>query len=375
MNLLVFNIRTDAEHPTQAITVRWLNEFSLYYKKIYVITIHAGRFSLPDNVTVYPLKKGNIGRFVMILRFYYLLLYLLSKKKVNAVFVHQAVLLGALGGPILFFKKIPMVMWRSHKSRSFSLWVCHFFSRAVVSSSMDAFPFASRKLIITGHGIDTASFSPADKMKKNANQPFTIGYVGRYSPVKRIETLLKAVYLLLNKGHNNLKVYLYGLTQNSIEEKYFDYLKDLRKELKIQNEVLFHPSVNNWEVPGLFAGFDLVVSQQETGGTDKAVLEAMSCGIPVVMATTSFNQYLLEDKASKLVFSSGLAREMAEKIEGIMRLKGDERLELGMTLRRIVEDYHSLSRLSEKVNRILKATDQGYDWKRIIDEERRENDL
>lgn len=349
MNLLVFNIRTDADHPTQAVTTRWLKAFSRYYERIFVITIHAGRLDLPDNVEVYPLKRGDTGRPGMILRFYSLLFSLLLNHKVDAVFVHQAVLLGALAGPVLLIRKIPMVMWRSHKGRSFVLRVCHFFCRAVITSSKDAFPFKSRKLIVSGHGIDTDAFAPREDGKEGHDGPFIIGYVGRYSPVKRIEILLQALSILIEAGYDEVKVHLYGLTQNSRERKYFQYLENLVKERDLKQRVIFHGAVSNWEVPGLMQGFDLMVSQQKTGGTDKAVLECMSAGVPLIMATESFNSYLPNSVVNKLIFPSGTPEEMASKMAEIIRMGKRERSAMGRTLREVVENHHSLKHLGETV--------------------------
>ena len=354
-NLLVFNIRTDADHPTQAITTRWLNEFSRNFKRIFVITIHKGRINLARNVEVYALNKRNSGRLQMICQFYYLLFFLLFKKKVDAVFVHQAVLLGVMAGPILLLKGIPVVTWRSHKSDSISLRMCHFFSRAVTTSSRDAFPFASRKLIVTGHGIDTESFKPMNKKNRDKHRYPVIGYVGRYSPVKKIEILLEAVSIMVGKGFDHIRVHLRGLTQNKTEERYLKKLKQLIEALNLSNIVTCHGAVSNWEMPDIFNGFDLFVSQQETGGTDKALLEAMSMGLPVVMATTTFNRFLGEDLINKIVFSSGSAGEMAKKIMNLMEIRDGERNSIGLKLRHIVVENHSLQKMASQVALILRS--------------------
>jgi len=355
MNLLVFNIRIDTDHPTQAITTRWLNEFSLHCKKIYGITIHKGRINLAENIDVFALNKGGSGRPGVIFRFYYHLLFLILKGKVDAVFVHQAVLLGAMAGPILLLKQIPMVMWRSHRSSSFSLRICHLFSKAVVTSSKDAFPFKSRKMFVTGHGIDTELFKPMNKMKGEKPQPFVIGYVGRYSPVKRIEILLEAASIMIEKSFDNISIHLYGLTQNSIEERYFNKMKQRIEKLELSNIVTCHGAVNNWEMPNIFKSFDLFVSQQETGGTDKALLEAMSMGLPVVMATTTFNRDLGTDLIGKTVFLSGSADEMSKKMMNMIEMANDERKHIGKKLRGIVIENHSLRKLACQVVSIIRS--------------------
>jgi glycosyltransferase involved in cell wall biosynthesis len=355
MNLLVFNIRTDADHPTQYITTRWLKQFSRQYGRIYVIAIHAGRLDLPANVTVYALKRAGIGRLGMILRFYRLLGTLLRKGRIRAVFVHQAVLLGAMAGPLLVLKRIPVVMWRSHKSRTLTLRLCHLFSNVVISSSKDAFSLSSRKLVVTGHGIDTNAFSPGERGKRDEKAPFLIGHIGRYSPVKRIEVLLRTVSRLTTGGCDNVRVLLFGLTQNPMEERYYRDIEGLRRTLKLEEKVVFHGPVNNEQMPALLNGLDLLVSQQRTGGTDKAVLEAMSCGLPVLMATTTFNGLLEPGLVDLLVFASGSYSEMVEKLLRLMNMNDGERADIGLRLRSMVLENHSLDGFSRHLKEIFET--------------------
>ena len=186
-----------------------------------------------------------------------------------------------------------------------------------------------------------------------------ICHVGRYSPVKRIEILLQAVSKLKTEGAAHLKVFLYGLTQNRDDEQYLEYLKGLQRDLDLGTKVEFHDPVNPWEMPRLLNRFDLLVSQQETGGTDKAILEAMSCGVPVLMTTTTFN-HLFDNKLREcLVFSSGKPTDMASHLLRLMAMDEEGRLSIGFGLRDLVLENHSLSRFSRKVKKIILSLQQG----------------
>ena len=373
--LLVFNTRVDVDHPTQAVTSRWLWSLSDKFDKIFVITVHIGRLDLPENVRVYPLASSSAdNKIKRVIRLYYFLKKILQREKIDGVFVHQAVVLGALTGIFIRILGKPMLIWYCHREVNLWLRLCHFWALGAISSSVDSFRLGSHKFAITGHGIDTDSFRPGRGGDKRESS-FTIGYIGRYSPIKRLEILMDAIKILKENERGDLRVSLYGLCQNTVEERYFSELKNMVEEKGLSRIVTFYDAVNNWKVPSILETFDLFVSQQETGGTDKAILEAMSCGLPVVMATKSFNQYLLEDVVSTLVFASGSADEMAEKIRGIMRLKRGERTIIGLKLRKIVESHHSLKKLSENIHQILWAMEQGHDWKKLIEEKRRENDL
>ncbi|MBN2059402.1 MAG: glycosyltransferase [Deltaproteobacteria bacterium] len=362
MNLLVLNIRVDADHPTQAVTTRWLQSLSGKFNQIMVITVHKGRLDLPENVSVDSLSlHPDDNRILRLIRLYYLFIKILLFKKIHSVFIHQAVVSGALVSWIARLLGKPVLVWYCHQNITPWLRICHLWANGVISSSKDSFRLKSNKFLVTGHGIDTQSFRPAGKIRTDRER-FIIGYVGRYSPVKKLEVLIDALEIIVSTVLKPPELHSYGLCQNLMELSYFKMVRGRVREKGLEQFVKFHDPVNNWEVPSLLHGFDLFVSQQETGGTDKAVLEAMSVGLPVVMATTTFNSYLPENLEAEIIFESGSPEEMAKKIKGIMFLQKDKREEIGRIMREIVMKYHSLTRLTETIYMILIKMKNGKDW-------------
>jgi len=355
MNLLVFNIRVDADHPTQAITTRWLSVLSEHFEKILVITMHQGRLVLPPNVVVHALTiTGTEVKLRKTIRFFRVLLQLLRTETIGACFVHQAIVPGAMAGPVLKLMRIPTVLWYTHAQKSLMLRVCHWFADRVITCSRETFPIRSSRLIATGHGIDTEFFSPfPGKRDDKPGRTFLIISISRFAPVKRIEVLLRAVQLLRKGRQDEFVVHLYGLTQTEKEE---NYLRDLRSQvvhLGLAEHVVWKGRVSNWDVPSIVRSADIFVSQQERGGVDKAVLEAMSCGIPVLLSNTSFVSILPERYREKLLFSPGSAEEMAEKLHCLMRIPQEERNEVGRILRKIVVQKHSVTALARNVRCIM----------------------
>lgn len=353
MNLLVLNSRVDADHPTQAVTTRWLRALSEKFDRIFVVTVHMGRLSLPPNVKVYDLASPRFDhRVSRIFRLYSLTFRILLRHKIHGVFVHQAVVSASLTGFLFRFLRIPMLVWYCHRDVNLWLRISHLWADGVISSSRDSFRLPSRKFAVTGHGIDTEAFRP-ESMASHRNGPFVIGYIGRYSPIKRLEVLLGAVKILTARKDERLEVHLFGLSQNPMEQRYLEGICNTVRENELSGVVSLHGPVSNWCVPSVLHEFDVFVSQQETGGTDKAVLEAMSSGLPVIMATTTFNRLLPERIIRRLVFASGTPEEMAEKLEGLMGLDQEERTQVGMGLRKLVEQHHSLRRLALEISTFM----------------------
>jgi glycosyltransferase involved in cell wall biosynthesis len=85
-----------------------------------------------------------------------------------------------------------------------------------------------------------------------------------------------------------------------------------------------------------------------TGGLDKAILEAMSCEVPVLVCNKT-----LEDDLSKInsnfIFEYKNYRELTEKIKFILDMRIEERREIGKELRKIVIEKHDLKNLIKRI--------------------------
>ena len=354
MNLLVFNIRVDADHPTQAVTTRWLSALSPHFKRIFVITIHKGRLQLPANVEVYSITNiGTVSRVRKIINLYCIIIRLLCKEKIDASFIHQAIVPGTMAGPILRILRIPTVLWYCHSETSIALKISYYFADKVISASLQSCPIPSNRLVATGHGIDTNFFSPCRKSASEPADKFLIVSISRFAPIKRIEVLFNALNLLVKNGMDQFSVHLYGFTQTVEEKTYLDKLKCKVVDLGLSDHVVWKGKISNWDVPSILCKADLFVSQQVQGGIDKAILEAMSCGVPVLLTNNACVSFFPQRYKEKLVFPSGRAEEMAARLSYLIKCPKKERNEMGTALRDIVVRKHSAVALAEKIKCIM----------------------
>src|SRR3990170_4059881 len=116
-NLLIFNLKTDAVDAVHGFTTDWINALAPHFKKIFVITMVAGKIRVAGNVTVYSVGKENgysIPR--RIFEFYRILYRLLHTEAIDACFAHMIPLFSVMGWPLLKAKSIPIVLWYAHKT-------------------------------------------------------------------------------------------------------------------------------------------------------------------------------------------------------------------------------------------------------------------
>lgn len=112
------------------------------------------------------------------------------------------------------------------------------------------------------------------------------------------------------------------------------------------------------DLAALMPGLDLLVHPARREGLGVAVLEAMSCGVPVVASDAGGIPDIVEHERSGLLFASGGSREMRA---AILRMLDDDalRLRLARAGRERVKSRFSVQRMSrrymEVYDRVLSA--------------------
>jgi glycosyltransferase involved in cell wall biosynthesis len=89
----------------------------------------------------------------------------------------------------------------------------------------------------------------------------------------------------------------------------------------------------------------VMVNVSSTGSIDKAVLEAMACGLPVVTANEAFHT-MLAPWQDQLLIPMDAPDALAAKVWKLAHMDTTQRQALGLDLRQIVIRDHSLDRLA-----------------------------
>jgi glycosyltransferase involved in cell wall biosynthesis len=356
MRLLLFNLATDADDPVLGFTTRWIGALARQVEFIHIITMRAGRLDLPENVRVYSVgKEKGFSELRRLVEFYRVLRRILREDRIDACFSHMMPLFTVLAGPVLRYVRIPIVTWFAHPRVTWILRLAHHLSTHMVASLAMSYPYRRDKLIVTGQGIDTDLFS-ADSAESTAEGPETILCVGRLSPVKDHPTLLKAVALLRTRPVRAFQLVMIGGTGSIRDEPYVKFLKDLTRELALEDIVRFEAPVPIASLPAWYKRSTLYVNMTPTGSGDKVALEAMACGLPSVVANLGFKD-TLGSYAEKLLYEFGDSEQLAQKLEWVLSLSKIERTEIGNYLREQVVSMHGLNRLARNLVDIFEGNE------------------
>ncbi len=356
--ILIVTQKVDARDPILGFFHGWLEEFAKNAEKLTVICLERGEYDLPENVRVLSLGKEALKANSLQLKALQKLKYAFNfwkyiwreRKNYDAVFVHmnpEYVILGWADWKIMG-KKI--ALWYTHKAVNLKLRLAEKLADKIFTASRESFRLPSRKVEIAGHGIDTEKFEIRNS-KFETNYKFqtpslklTIITAGRIAPVKNLETLIESFSILQN-SKIDFEAKIAGGPATKSDEVYFEKLKSLVRQKNLQNHVFFEGPIPYPQIADFYRSGDIFVNLSETGSVDKAVLEAMACGLSIITSNEAFRGILPER-----YFLTEIKPQMLA--EFIKKISAEKRPIL--ELREIVVRNHSLKGLIPKIIKELK---------------------
>ena len=319
MRRLVFLTQSvDPAHPVLAATIPKIRALAERVDEVVVLAQSGAGDGLPGNVQVRTF--GGSSRAQRVWRFERELARALPA---DAVVAHMIPAYVVLAAPMVRARRPPLLLWYTHWKASSTLRVAARLATAIVSVDRRSFPLASPKVRPIGHGIDVNEFACTDRTGRSGVRALVLG---RYSPAKGIETILRAVQQV-----EGTEVQLHGVALNALERRHRTDLEKLGIPLG--------DSVPRSQVPELFARSDVLVNNMEAGAPDKVVYEAAAACLPVLASNPVFDELF---DGYPLLFERDSAESLADRLRWFAGLAAGERAEIGRTLRERVAQRHSV---------------------------------
>lgn len=339
MKLLIITRKIDKNDALAGFAWNWVRKIGSNLDRLYVISWQSGdRGDLPENIEVKFLPTGKVKK---IFALWIELIKIMPK--VDGLFCHMNPEYTILAAPIakIFGKKT--VSWYTHKQINWKRRLVELLADKIITASSESFrrPWFAKKVTVIGHGIDTDQFVIDDSSLKN-NDNFNIISVGRISPTKDYESIIKAVDSLENK---NIKLKIIGDVILEFQRQYLNDLKKMVETMDLSSQVEFSGWVANQDMPPHYRQADLFINMSGTGSVDKVVLEAMSCGCLVLTSNEAFAPIL----SSELMVEKNNPEKLVEKIKWLMELSETEKTAIRKDLRQIVVENHNLDNLALKI--------------------------
>lgn len=178
-----------------------------------------------------------------------------------------------------------------------------------------------REIHVLHNGVDLSLFSLLDRNyeREKAGIPSNkkiILYVGRLSPEKGLNFLLEATLKLKDKWPN-LRVILIG------DGPDIHKLVEIRDSLGIGDLIHFVGEKTPAEINCWLGISDLLCLPSIREGCPNVILESFASGRPVIGSNVGGIPEMIEEGENGLMFNSGDAVDLAEKLDGALRIHWD----------------------------------------------------
>lgn len=191
-------------------------------------------------------------------------------------------------------------------------------SEAVKQHLRNDFGIPEEKIALIYTGVETGRFLKdlTKEEKAEARREFAlenasviVGAIGRLSPVKGQEVLLKAVDSII-KDFPKAGILLVGDGPDK------QHLKELVSELGIEKNVVFAKSVD--DTKEALSIMDVFVLPSIKEGLGLSLIEAMACGRPCVASRVGGIENVIEEGRTGLFFTPGDSEELAAAVKKIL---------------------------------------------------------
>jgi len=226
---------------------------------------------------------------------------------------------------------------------SFDAYItCSDFVRSVILNNSN---LKENEVHTVYNAIDVDQFKTCFKNNSNSN---TILYVGRLSPEKGVECLIKSIPNII-KEYQDCSFVIIG--DGPIRRK----LEKKVKELDIQKYIIFMGFISYDRIKKYYQIADIVVVPSiwnEPFG--RTLIEAMACRKPLIASRVGGIPEIIKHEETGLLVECGNSSELASAILTLLKDK-EMRESMGKQGRMIVEEHYDKKVFAEKVIRIYES--------------------
>ena len=196
------------------------------------------------------------------------------------------------------------------------------------------------KVHLIPNGVDTVRFAPAARSGRRAKN---VLYVGRLSEEKNLGVLVEAAARLAGRFEVTLTFVGDGPARSRLEAE--------ARSRSVAAD--FVPVVEHRRVPAYLADADAFMLPSSTEGHPKALLEAMSAGVPCIASNVGANRAIIEQGSTGLLFDVGDRQALADALARVLGDPASARA-LGERARARVVERFDLARLVAEEIELLK---------------------
>jgi D-inositol-3-phosphate glycosyltransferase len=216
---------------------------------------------------------------------------------------------------------------------------------------------APDRVHVVAPGIDLATFQPLDRADARRKIGYGPGrlllFVGRLERLKGVDVAIRALSLLRDRDHDDLRLIVLGEDVRDGDESEKERLKMVASASGVRDRVDFLGSVAHHELPYFYAAADVCVMPSYSESFGLVALEAQACGRPVVASGVSGLRSVVRDEVSGYLIDD---HDPAIYAERIGRLLADPELAQQMGRRgRLLAQRFSWTRTADRLGSLFEG--------------------
>ena len=174
------------------------------------------------------------------------------------------------------------------------------------------------RVAVVPPGVDLSMFQPVERDDARRKIGYGAGrlllFVGRLERLKGVEVAIRALALLRDRAHDDVRLLILGEDSRDEEESEKERLKSIAGTLGVRDRVDFLGSVAHHELPFFYSAADVCVMPSYSESFGLVGLEAQACGTPVVGSGVSGLRSVVRDDVSGYLIDTHDAATYAERI-------------------------------------------------------------
>jgi len=199
-----------------------------------------------------------------------------------------------------------------------------------VGQKAHSFGFDLKNYLQFPWGVDLKHFSPIG----SSNLRSKLGWVDKtvllstrsFEPIYGVDVLIKA-FAQAAKERPELRLLILG---RGSQEK---ALRRLVDRLGLKERAVFHGTASTHELPDVYRSADLYMSASHSDGSSVSLMEAMACGLPVLVSDIPGNREWVNEDEQGWLFKDGDMQACSQKILlAASRLASFEKIKKGNRL-------------------------------------------
>ncbi len=240
----------------------------------------------------------------------------------DIIHAHYATSYGLLGS-LISFRPLIISIWGSDvfnfPKQNFAkkLLLKYIFSKGTILTSTsnvmreEALRYTNKEIVTIPFGVDCTMFSPRKSLHNN--KIIRVGTVKLLEDIYGIGILIKAFKLVVKRNPNvELELIIVGFGSKRREYEL------LAETLGISDLVKFKGKVPNSIVPSYLNSFDVFVALSNEESFGVSIVEACSCGVPVVVTNVGGLPEIVDHGYNGFIVEKGAHKEAAFFIEKLV---------------------------------------------------------